>query len=236
MNWIGFPAAESPVVCGADTHRLRWEAGELRALDHDDLEGERTLAALGGTRSGCIDVIDAWHRYATDLRVLVLASRGPSDVLAAADPQLHRGAPPMPAPMIPGAEGLAALFALHGGLPDRLVATVAASWASRTQEALPPLHAALYGRLVATLRPWLGDPNLDVTLELGEKPSLVRDGSRVRAELPFTWLTDVWARGLAVTWGRFCLVAGSEDGRSWTLTTVGPDLGAPEQVGLELPY
>ena len=35
-------------------------------------------------------------------------------------------------------------------------------------------------------------------------------------------LVNVWARGLAVIWGRFCLDASTEDGRRFTLTTVAP--------------
>jgi hypothetical protein len=81
--WVGIPAAETTVECAGDTHRIRWQAGELRAVDHDDADGERALAALGGQRCACIDLLDAWHRHAGDTRVLALAGRGPRDVLSA---------------------------------------------------------------------------------------------------------------------------------------------------------
>ena len=57
----------------------------------------------------------------------------------------------------------------------------------------------------------------------------------VRVELPFGWLVDVWAQGLAIIWGRFCLAARSTgDDRTWRLTTVGPDLARPSVVTLQL--
>ncbi|MDX6326072.1 MAG: hypothetical protein QOK15_2426 [Nocardioidaceae bacterium] len=75
------PATVVEVGCGDDLHRLRWWAGELSSLDHDDPEGERTLAALGGTSNGCVTALDAWQRQRTSLRVLTLASRGAADRL-----------------------------------------------------------------------------------------------------------------------------------------------------------
>ena len=38
--WAGIPAAEVTVPCGGDTHTVRWEAGELIAVDHGDPKGE----------------------------------------------------------------------------------------------------------------------------------------------------------------------------------------------------
>jgi hypothetical protein len=75
------PPATAEVQCGDERHRLRWSEGELSTLDHEDPEGERTLAALGGTTNGCIDVFDAWNRHNEDLRVLTIASRGAADPL-----------------------------------------------------------------------------------------------------------------------------------------------------------
>jgi len=290
--WSGLPPAQAGVTCGGHTHRLRWDEGELHALDHDDLEAERALAALGGERCTCVDVLDAWARHDDDPRVLVLASRGPSDPLAAqADwtAQLGGQTAAMPtgvprsriAPRallrLParrraiaaragpgfgsvsnrpvGSGGLSlrtqaesdlvALLGLGGGVQDRLVATVAAAWAKRFEQpdsalalARPALHASMHGRLGAAVRSWLGRSDLEVELELvssRHQPTLTdRDGA-VRAELPFTWLSDVWSRGLSIVWGRFCLAATTEDGRAWKLMTVGPDLGPPAPMRIELP-
>lgn len=80
MSGLGhYPAFVTEVECSGALHRLRWEAGALLVLDHSDPEGERALAALGGPRCHCIDVLDGWVRHDHDLRVLTLASRGPSD-------------------------------------------------------------------------------------------------------------------------------------------------------------
>ncbi|HTT52695.1 MAG TPA: hypothetical protein VMH35_14955 [Streptosporangiaceae bacterium] len=59
--WAGLPAAEVTVDCGAGKHRLRWAAGELRAVDHTDLEGEQILGALAGQGRPCLDALDAWR-------------------------------------------------------------------------------------------------------------------------------------------------------------------------------
>jgi hypothetical protein len=290
--WSGLVPAQATIACRDHAHRLRWEAGALHALDHDDPEGERALAALGGQRCACVDVLDAWGHHDSDPRVLVLASRGPSDPLAAQagwTAQLGALEPVgMPTivntsrrallrrpsrrramaarsgtshfyasianrPTTPGqlalrtqAESeLVALLGLGGGLQDRLVATVAAHWAERLEQprgaldgARPQLHASMQGRLAAAVRTWLGRTDLGVELAMIDarrQPALTEVEGVVRAELPFSWLADVWSRGLSTVWGRFCLAATTDDGRAWTLSTVGPDLGPPAPVRVELP-
>ena len=61
------------------------------------------------------------------------------------------------------------------------------------------------------------------------RPALARDGDGLAAELPFGWITDVWARGLGTCWDRFCLAA-APDGDGWALSAVGPDLGPPAPI------
>jgi hypothetical protein len=269
--WTGYDPTQTTIDCGDGTHRLRWEAGELHALDHDDAPGERTLAALGGERNACIDLVDAWHRHADDLRVLTLASRGPSDMLApqppppgfpGAAPRSRRasglgrsyaimrsvvasgggtfGVPAMPPSPV---DDLITLLTLPGALPDRLAITVAATWTRRLTDQKaseankrPQLYAALWGRVTATLRAWLGTPTLDPELELinaNDDPSLAsRDGS-VRARLPFSWLVDVWGRGLGTISGRFC-IAVEADAAKLRLLTIGPDFGATRAITIEV--
>jgi hypothetical protein len=297
--WQGLAPAQAVVECSGNRHRLRWEAGALHALDHGDVEGERTLAALGGQACACLDVIEAWDRHRDDLRVLVLASRGPTDILQARDdpgawasggqfgvsqPAVvaslgagARSSPPASLRRLPSASAmgrrasgwtsyaplgapfpspgrqsqkaraeseLVALLGLGGGLPDRLAATVAVAWKARLRESgRPParsraqLQAALHGRVFAVMRSWLGASRAESRLVMiGEKgkPRLIPEDGSVRVELPFGWLVDVWAQGLATIWGRFCLSASTDDGRSWKLTTVGPDFGPPSVVTLQL--
>jgi hypothetical protein len=291
--WLGLPPAQATITCGEHPHQLRWEAGALKAIDHDDLEAESTLAALGGQRCECVEVVEAWGRHEEDPRVLVLASRGPGDAIAAradwtaqlagiprgAVPATRSPSPPRAAPRRllrrpvrnrastiaprwvgqppPASAGarittrtqseteLVALLGLGGGLQDRLVATVAAAWAERFEDpdealdgALAALHASMQGRLSAAVRSWLGRADGAVELDLidaRQPPSLTESGGVLRAELPFGWLPQVWCRGLAVVFGRFCLAAETDDGRAWTLTSVGPDLGAPAPLRVELP-
>jgi hypothetical protein len=297
--WRGLAPAQAIVDCGGDRHRLRWEGGALSALDHGEVEREQTLAALGGQACACLDLIEAWERHRDDLRVLVLGSRGPTDVLVVREDPTARlaGAPSgvgqsravmrggavprssprasaglvqtisvMPrqpfgrtaygpvgrAPRAPSRQSqkaraeteLMALLGLGGGLPDRLAATVAAAWKDRLERSgRPParsraqLQAALHGRVYAVMRSWLGATGPECRLVMiGEKgePKLMAEDGGVRVELPFGWLVDVWAQGLATIWGRFCLAVGTDDGRTWRLTTVGPDLGPPTVVTVEL--
>lgn len=297
MTGWALEPVELPVECGGQTHRLRWAEGELRSLDHADAEGERTLAALGGEPSRCVQLLDAWARHADDLDVLLLASRGPSDPLAEAGGSSGAGRGGMPF-MAPGAyrstvratqvarpgarvtrpraagsgggwfayaplngpspgavPGLApvepeqeveVLLGLGSGLPERLVAGVVAVWAGRlaadddrSRAASPALQAALYGRALAALRAWLGEPGLDVDLSMvpPDAPrSLTRDDAGLHLAVPFAWLAEVWAPGFATVLGRFCLAAewAGDAGGGWRLTVIGPDPGTSRVLTLSL--
>jgi hypothetical protein len=284
--WLGLAPAQTTVHCAGRQHQIRWDAGQLSALDHEDLEGERALAALGGQRRPCIDLLDAWKRHQDDARVLVLATRGPADQLAESEdpyPHLGLGQPQV----LQGPTGLArrrrgrgfssmgpqaaaiysagwtgsaatgrisktaqaeseliALLTLGGGLHDRLVATVAAAWTERLRQpdgagarVRPRLQAALHGRVFDTIQRWLGGPPLQTQVRMigeAEKPTLVAEDGVLRAQLPFAWLVDVWAKGVATIWGRFCLAATRQDAQTWRLLAVGPDLGPPAPITLQL--
>jgi hypothetical protein len=231
--WAGIPAAEVPVLCGGDTHTVRWEAGELIAVDHGDPEGEVTPAALAGESVPCLEMLRTWSRRADDPHVLTLASRGPTDPLNIDFDGLRFD---YGAPRRQTEEQTLRLLAAGGRLPDRLQATTAAIWARRLRTghaalgtARPQLEAALYGRVLRTLRAWLGEPQLTIELTMigPEEPRrIVRTAEGVDVSLPFSWLPDVWMRGLAVTFGRLCIAADTADGSSWTLDTLGPDLAA----------
>jgi hypothetical protein len=233
--WDGLSPAEVVVDCGGEPHRLVWAAGSLRALQHPHPERERVLAVLGGEKQSCVDLLSAWERHADDPAVLLLASRAPDDVLAREDDQTRGGRRPPGFPEDPVAEVME-LLRLGGGLPDRLVATVAANVTVEGQESR--LHAALYGRLLAAMRMWLGQPQLaiELTVPAGEEPRSLRlEHDTVRVELPFAWLGEVWARGFTTILGRFCVAAESQDGYRWALSTVGPDFDGAEAIVLELP-
>lgn len=272
--WDGVPPAESRVRCGGQEHRLRWSAGELRALDHDDLEGERTLAALGGERCECVEIVDLWREHSTQLRILVLASRGASDPIAprrdddeedafgARRVMVHTVARDDDADADDESldddeenedwedewddteqrDPVARLLRLGGGLPARLVATAAASWAERLANGPPPspaehaaLHAALYGQLTCCAREWLSDPEVSVALTMigpDEPRRVERAGTELIVDLPFAWLAEVSARGLATLAGRFCLAAARSSPTEWSLSVVDAVTAAPAALTL----
>ena len=75
----------APVDCSGQRHRMRWAAGDLTALDHDDPDGERALIALGGPRCACLDVLEAWSRQRGSTRLLSALSRGTRDLVRPAE-------------------------------------------------------------------------------------------------------------------------------------------------------
>ena len=276
--WDGLLPVEVRLDCSGGTHAVRWEDGVLNAVDHEDPAAERALAALGGERSRCVELLDTWARHGDDLRVLIITSRGASDpVQADAESRFVSavsGTPP------PGARGVAMtvarpptagwvsyaplstmppgrgrpglpsddvldLLALSGVLTQRLVAQVIATWAVRlaadaggTGPHVPALTAALYGRVVASVRTWLGEAGGKVELEMigpTASPSLARRNGVVLARLPFAWLSDIWVKDLAVVLGRFALGNVESDPGRLRLSTVGPDFTdvRPVTVSLE---
>jgi hypothetical protein len=139
---------------------MRWADGQLTAADHADAEGELVLAALGGDKSECVAMAEAWGAHADDLDVLALGPRSPDDQLAvtwdlvhslrsAASPQRGGPGPRRPAagrlrprslpmrqvsPELQRAQArraeLMGLFALGRGFQLALSGTVAAAWAA----------------------------------------------------------------------------------------------------------
>jgi hypothetical protein len=82
MNWYqSLPPAEAQVPCGAGTHAVRWEAGQLALAAHPDLEAELVLTALGGDKPLCLTVAEAWDRHADDLDVLIAGPRSRADMI-----------------------------------------------------------------------------------------------------------------------------------------------------------
>ncbi|MGH2873817.1 MAG: hypothetical protein ACRDL5_15320 [Solirubrobacteraceae bacterium] len=232
--WTGIPAAEATVLCGGDTHTVRWEAGELIAVNHGDPEQE---AVLAGETIPCVELLRTWSRRRGDPHVLTLASRGPTDPLNIDFDRLRFD---YSGPRRQTEQQTLGLLAAGGRLPDRLQATTAAIWARRwgtghaaLETARPQLEAALYGRVLRTLRAWLGEPRLAIKLTMigpAEQRRILRTADGVDVSLPFSWLPDVWMRGLAVTFDRLCVAAETTDGSSWTLHTLGPDLTDPTQL------
>ena len=77
--YSSMPPASTQVPCGQGEHVVCWEAGSLRLPSHPDMESELVLAALGGDKPGCVNVVETWGRHADDLTVLAVGPRGPAD-------------------------------------------------------------------------------------------------------------------------------------------------------------
>jgi hypothetical protein len=127
----------------------------------------------------------------------------------------------------------ARLANLPDGLTTRLVATVIATWTDRIRDGddrvtavRPTLHAALYGRVLATAYALdIHSRELDVVMVEAQAPRSVssQDG-RIRCELPFSWLGDVWVRGFATALGHLCLNVETTQSEGWQLLVADRDL------------
>jgi hypothetical protein len=208
----------------------RGPSDPILTTDHDNAGPRGGMSFAGGgarIRSG--------PRHVAAARASMITTRSQRWIASFA----RSGAVPAPLPL-DGGDEVTTLLTLGSGLPHRLVATVAATWAARleqgddrAQAAMPALHAALYGRAVAAARVWLDDADLDADATMcppDAQATATRELGRVRLALPFSWLTDVWARGLATVAGRFCLAATLAGPDRWTLSTIGPDFGPPQTV------
>ena len=78
--WRGLAPVEAPVPDVAE-HRLVWRDGELHLLAHPDPDAEVALAALGGERCPCLDLLAAWDEHHTTGSILVLGARHDAEVL-----------------------------------------------------------------------------------------------------------------------------------------------------------
>lgn len=54
------------LLCDGREHRLVWRRGALVAADHEDLDAERAVVALGGVAPACVTVADLWEAAAAD--------------------------------------------------------------------------------------------------------------------------------------------------------------------------
>ncbi|MBO0806186.1 MAG: hypothetical protein J2P25_24325 [Nocardiopsaceae bacterium] len=252
MNWyLSLPAAESLVPCGGGTHAVRWEAGRLTLPAHQDIEAELVLGALGGDKPACVSIAETWERHASDLAVLMAGPRSAADRTTVTWEQVeeqrkHRSGTGGPGPgaysstlTITGGEEFARrakerfelleLLALGPELQFRLSGAVAAAWAGDERageraERGPEVTAALTGRFAPVAAEWLGiDPDA-VTIAPHEGPGWgTLSVTGLTGTLPFGWLADVWACGLAVVDGHL-VVAVTEPGypRARVLALPGP--------------
>ena len=97
------------------------------------------------------------------------------------------------------------LLALGPAFQFRLSAAVAAAWSERDPgTAHPALTAALAGRLAPAVAAWLHINPDDVSCSIGAQRAITEHGGgskRMRAAMPVSWLSEVWAPGLALVDG-----------------------------------
>ena len=172
------------IECAGQRHRVVWAGGELTLPDHVDPDGERTLAALGGTTCACVEVLDAWARHCDDPALLTALTRGTSETLhrpnrqggasltragrsgppptsvgpvATLRPVAAVGRPPAADQAAPPHD-LEILYGLGPALGARLVAAVTEGCLGRVEAGdpatLPALRASLVGRAVLALTFW----------------------------------------------------------------------------------
>jgi hypothetical protein len=130
------PSCEAQVPCGPGWHTVHWEAGQLRLPEHPDAEAELVLAALGGEKAGCVRLAEAWGRHTSDLSVLAVGPRGPTDEITVGWPDVQAAEQVSTG----GAGGL---------LPGRPGPWQAATWQQQAaiwQLASPPSAAGLRAR------------------------------------------------------------------------------------------
>jgi hypothetical protein len=195
--WTGAAAVSSGELEGCG-HEITWREGELLTAADVDIEGEHVLRSLGGAGCRCVEAHQAWHALAGDLEVLQLGPRHEDDRIQPPARQPYDVFPP----------SVEAYRRLIDILPDpvfqrRLVATVAAAWATRPASAdeHARLVVAMHGRLWWTLRRWL-DPDVRLRTTLHGDPDhalhLDRAGHDVAATVGIGWLAHVWGRDLVI--------------------------------------
>jgi hypothetical protein len=172
---------EARVDCSGSSHHLRWEAGDLVLLDHDDPEGERTLTALGGEVCPCIELLDIWARHADDLRVLTLTSRGPGDqpraVVGQGGPQMATAALRRTGPVLQTTRGAALTGYLSTGVGRRSFGPAGAMLAFppfRDVARIVALNPGLTDRLALTVSAtWAERLAADTSATEKARPALV---------------------------------------------------------------
>jgi hypothetical protein len=120
--WAAFGPAEATWRCGDQQHRLRWEAGQLTAVDHPEAEGELVLGTLGGDQADCIRLLRAWGEHRDDLDVLMLGPRSATDTLTAESCDAER--------LRMGLRGWAGYAPLPGLAPGGVIPGMPLTWGS----------------------------------------------------------------------------------------------------------
>ena len=247
MPWYqDVPDSVMPVTCEGHQHQIIWSAGKVKLVDHPQIDAERTLVALGGTKPRCLELLELWdlavkdggfieewapwqkadsqRRWWLGTAIERLRSEGVQDFLfdLPRDRALQMGEFSTAVP--------------HAFL-DRAMATVVDDGYQRGWDFNPSLtrHLAEATKLrarrsfvaaLASQRPSIPNPALvpfSCTVDLTLKPKIIGRlsgrASKIEITLHPKWLSDVWARGVSVFQDKFTLDV-NEAGDKTTLTQV----------------
>jgi hypothetical protein len=228
----GVPDTLFEVECEGHRHTILWSAGDLLLADHPNVGAERALVALGGSRPPCLGIFDLWRfaladggfieewapQYRADhqrrwwLKTALerLRSEGVQDFLydLPRDKAVKMGE---------------VITTLPHEFLDRAMAAVVDAGDKRGWDFSPSMHRHITEatklrarrslvQALAHQRPSVPSPALipfNCIVELSDVPSVSgllsgRD-SYVEISLHPRWLSQVWARGVSVSAGRFTL-------------------------------
>jgi hypothetical protein len=200
LPWqLGVPPVTVEVDCQGERHRVTWRRGKLVLEDHH-LGAEEALVGLGGDRCACLELLGAWRAACRETSRLVLPAGGgrplPRPVTGRLAP--HRALPaPLDRPaalsrLVRQQRHWVELAAEPGGAREALFRRLLAEFRDAVAASLlPSRQRRTVQRVEVKVRPL--DPRADPTLEI----EVGRGQVRLAAELPVSWLVQVWGWDLA---------------------------------------
>jgi hypothetical protein len=192
----GLAPVEVTVECEGSSHQIRWERGVLTLLDHDR-DAEEACLALGGDPNPCIATLNQWRKAQDGLS-------GDDPAHSAALWRLARGTEPATLGL-PGELGrVVAVRAIVRcqelwddlDVPDTSRQILATAMTARLREAVDATLAPSRGhrrRLAVQVRTRMLPPGEQSRFDVRATSGALR----IEAELPLTWLTVAWGRGVA---------------------------------------
>jgi len=230
------PPTTEQIECSGATHRVTWRSGELVLQDHD-IESERAFKALGGDDCECLTLHDAWVSAFQDpaaLRMLEPAGDLPLEVVEAQNLTFAQAYQVRVRHSVAVPSGIVeeyrrsrqrlALYRLPPALKDRLMLEMLIRIQREYPEHPHPadvvsgfLQAKVSEAALQCVSSWTrrGEQKI-VDAEIWDPGSghfiagwVGPTRGYALVGLPWTWLFDVWGRGLAVVDG--CLVVEADD-------------------------
>jgi len=228
------PSVTFEAECEGQRHEITWEAGTLRLSHHPEPDAERALVALGGRIPRCVEILDLWdaalddggfveewapnhdadHKRRWWLRTALerLRSEGVQDFLF--DLPRDRASTmceatiTLPHELLDRAAGsvVDAADRSDWDVEPQLVTHVAEAVRLRLRRAFVASLGGQMGQVrSAALVPFRG--LVGMAVEPALEGRLAGRGSSAVARVQPSWLSRVWARGVAVHEGRLTLDA-----------------------------